>query len=39
MRPFRRLDDYERALALVEAEHESLAADAELPDGRELTPV
>jgi hypothetical protein len=38
MRPFRRLDDYERALELVEAERESLAGDA-VSDGRELTPV
>jgi hypothetical protein len=35
LRPFRRLDDYERALAHVEAQHDALAASSEAAD-REL---
>jgi hypothetical protein len=36
LRPFRRYDDYERALARVEAERESLASE---PPDRDLTPT
>jgi hypothetical protein len=38
-RPFRRLDEYERALARVEAERDALAGDARRSDERELTLV
>lgn len=40
MRPFRRLDDYERALAMVEAERDRLLdAEADAGRERELTPA